>query len=69
MRPLHDRMPVILDGSDRDAWLKADTESVQLQPLLRPFPAELMEAIAVNPVVNNSRNDRPECLESWKGED
>jgi putative SOS response-associated peptidase YedK len=24
IRPLHDRMPVILDGSDRDVWLKAD---------------------------------------------
>jgi len=68
VRPLHDRMPVILDGSDRDAWLNADAEPVQLQPLLRPFPAELMESIAVNPVVNNPRNDRPECLEPWKGE-
>jgi putative SOS response-associated peptidase YedK len=61
-------MPVILDGSDRDAWLKADAEPVQLQPLLRPFPAELMEATAISTLVNSPRNDRPECLEPWKCE-
>jgi hypothetical protein len=26
-------MQVLLDGSDRDAWLAPDAEAVQLQPL------------------------------------
>jgi putative SOS response-associated peptidase YedK len=63
VRPLHDRMPVILDGGDRDAWLAPDAEAVLLQPLLRPFPAELMEAVAVSTLVNSPKNDLPECLE------
>ena len=63
MQPLHDRMRVILDGADRDAWLAQDAEAVQLQPLLRPYPARLMEAIAVSTLVNSPKNDRPECLE------
>jgi putative SOS response-associated peptidase YedK len=53
----------VTDGFDRDAWLDPDAEAVQLQPLLRPFPAGLMEAVAVNPPVNSPKNDRPECLE------
>src|SRR5262249_44069994 len=63
VRPLHDRMPVTLEGSDRDAWLKADAEPAQLQSLLRPFPPGLMEAYAVSTLVNNPRNDRRENLD------
>lgn len=59
---LHDRMPVVLDASDWDAWLDAATPRERLRPLLRPAPAETMAAYAVSPAVNNVRNEGPELL-------
>jgi putative SOS response-associated peptidase YedK len=31
--------------------------------LLKPYPADEMEAYAVSTLVNNVRNNRPECIE------
>jgi putative SOS response-associated peptidase YedK len=48
MRPLHDRMPVILDPGDFDKWLDPTRhEPDQLQGLLCPFPSEKMKAFAI----------------------
>jgi putative SOS response-associated peptidase YedK len=45
MRPLHDRMPVILDPGDFDKWLAPTQHQAEpLQALLRPFPSEKMRA-------------------------
>lgn len=61
--PFHDRMPVILDPEDYDAWLDPRVRiTTPLESLLRPFPAEDMGFEVVNPRVNNVRNDDPECL-------
>jgi putative SOS response-associated peptidase YedK len=60
--PLHDRMPVVLDAADWDAWLDAATPPGELRPLLRPYAAESMDAYAVSPAVNNVRNEGPELL-------
>ncbi len=45
---IHDRMPVILDPQDFDAWLAPDTEQDRVQHLMRPLPdnALVMERIA-----------------------
>lgn len=41
--PVHDRMPVIIAPQDWAAWLgEMPATEVQLQALMRPFPAELM---------------------------
>jgi putative SOS response-associated peptidase YedK len=61
VRDMHDRMPVILAQSDYATWLNPD--SVDLTGLLKPFPATEMTAVAVNPIVNNARNEVPECIE------
>jgi putative SOS response-associated peptidase YedK len=58
---MHDRMPVILSREDYDAWLETDREN--LIEMLRPFLASEMTAVAVNPIVNNARNEVPECIE------
>jgi len=63
MRPIHDRMPVILDPPDFDLWLDPAVQEVALvQPLLRPYPAEAMIAFPVSPLVNNARNDSQQCV-------
>jgi len=63
MRPIHDRMPVILDPADFELWLDPHMQDLEmLQGLLRPYPAEAMIAYPVRPVVNNARNDGPQCV-------
>jgi putative SOS response-associated peptidase YedK len=59
--PIHDRMPVILDGEDAHAWLAAPAEDTEgLLELLRPFPTERMEEWSVEPYVNDVNRDGPE---------
>ena len=64
MRPIHDRMPVILAPGDWGAWLKSDAEDAQaLQNMLKPYSAEDMAAWPVSTKVNSPRNDSAECVE------
>lgn len=42
MRPIHERMPVILDPADWDAWLAPDPAA--RQSLLRPYPHDDLAA-------------------------
>ena len=63
VRPLHDRMPVILRGAAIDAWLDpAVIEPARLEPLLAPLPGELMKATPVSPRMNNVRHESPDCI-------
>jgi putative SOS response-associated peptidase YedK len=50
---------VILAETDHDAWLHPEAGG---RELLRPCPAEWLEAIPVSPRVNSPANDDPECL-------
>jgi putative SOS response-associated peptidase YedK len=64
MRPLHDRMPVILDRADYAAWLDlAPRLKEELLALLRPFPSEAMQAVRVSTTVNSPKNQGPACIE------
>jgi putative SOS response-associated peptidase YedK len=61
---LHDRMPVILDPHDYDAWLDPGNEDGRrLEPLLAAYPAERMTVYPVSLAVNNPRHDGPACIE------
>jgi putative SOS response-associated peptidase YedK len=64
MMPVHNRMPVILHESDFNRWL--DREETHQPPidLLRPFPADEMEAFEVSKDVSNVRNNSADLLES-----
>jgi putative SOS response-associated peptidase YedK len=60
---VHDRMPVILDERHYDAWLDpANDDTAKLQKLLATFPAKRMSARPVSTIVNNARNEGPECI-------
>ena len=63
VRPLHDRMPVILDPADYTTWLDSNTHVDYLLHLLHPYPAEAMITYPVSMVVNNAANDVPACVE------
>jgi putative SOS response-associated peptidase YedK len=63
MRPLHDRMPVILDPAGFEKWLDPTQDKPdEVQSLLRPFPSAAMIAIPVGTYVNNARNQGPACI-------
>jgi putative SOS response-associated peptidase YedK len=62
----HDRMPVILSPNDYAEWL--DPQAKEPRKLLTPFPASDMAAVAVNPIVNNARNEGPDCIEPFEAE-
>ena len=64
VRPIHNRMPVILRPEDEEQWLDASrTPFVKAQSLLKPYPEELMDAHDVSPIVNSAKYDGPECIQ------
>ena len=63
VKPIHDRMPVILREEDEAEWLNVDQhEPKRLKPLLVPYPEEEMEAHTVSPLVNSVAHDSEDCL-------
>ena len=54
MAKLHNRMPVILEPADYDAWLDPASGGAEL---LRPCPEEWLEAVPISTRVNSPGND------------
>jgi putative SOS response-associated peptidase YedK len=64
MRPLHERMPVILHREDYDRWLDTGLqEPRKLVPLLVPYSGDELTAYPVSTQVNNARHDDARCVE------
>jgi putative SOS response-associated peptidase YedK len=63
IRPIHDRMPVILDPAVEAAWLDPDADVDELLGLLVPLPADALRAREVSDLVNDVRKDGPELIE------
>lgn len=58
-------MPVTLTPADYDHGLDPSVQKADvLQPLLRPFPANVLTAFPVSTRVNNPKNDDPNCVET-----
>jgi len=62
MRPIHDRMPVLLDPRVESTWLDPEADLEVLEELLRPAPAGVLEMREVGDGVNDVRQDGPELL-------
>jgi putative SOS response-associated peptidase YedK len=62
MRPLHQRMPVVLDEAGRDAWLDPGSPKALLRGLLEPADDDRLEAHPVSRRVNSPFNEAPELL-------
>lgn len=64
LRPIHDRMPVIVDPKDYELWLDPTVErGDRLQAILRPYANEAMKSHPVSSKVNSPRSDSPECIQ------
>jgi putative SOS response-associated peptidase YedK len=62
MRPIHDRMPVVLDPAFEAKWLDPDADLGELLELLAPPPDDALIAREVNDLVNDVRQDGPELI-------
>jgi putative SOS response-associated peptidase YedK len=64
LKPVHNRMPVILSPDDYELWLDPGAQHPgEVQPLLRSYPDETMRYYPVSTHVNNPRNEDPLCIE------
>ena len=64
VRPIHDRMPVIVAPENYGQWLDPAVQKPDpILPLLRPYPNAPMEAYAVNSLVNSPSRDDPQCVQ------
>jgi len=59
IRPIHDRMPVILDPGAEAPWLDPDRPEDELLELLRPLATDLLALREVSDAVNDVRQDGP----------
>ena len=63
MKPIHDRMPVILSLRDIRLWLDESLrETSMLRPLLRPAPDDWLEEWPVSPLCNSPTVDDARCI-------
>ena len=70
VRPVHNRMPVILRPEDEEQWLDASRiPFAKAKSLLKPYPEELMDAHDVSTIVNSAKYDGPECVRPVSDDD
>jgi len=63
LKPIHNRMPVILEREFEEDWLDVKTHDFDsLKQMLKPYPDDKMIAYAVSYEVNNPSNDNPELI-------
>ena len=63
LRPIHHRMPVVIQPEAFETWLDCRNVSVpEASTLLRPAPDDFFRAYEVSPAVNRHANDSPDLL-------
>jgi putative SOS response-associated peptidase YedK len=63
IKPIHDRMPVILAPEAEEGWLDPERSEADLLALAAPVDSELLEVREVADLVNDVRNDDPRLIE------
>lgn len=63
MRPLHERMPVILQPDDCALWLSKATEPDLARQLVAPCSDSMLRIYPVSKAVGNVRNEGPSLVE------
>lgn len=64
VKPIHDRMPVMLSPESEELWLDTHESQEDLLSLLQPFDAGKMKVYPVSPLVNSAYNNVPEVINS-----
>ncbi|WP_370324048.1 SOS response-associated peptidase [Euzebya sp.] len=63
LEDVHDRMPVVLEREEWDAWLDPQADPGNLKALLDPAPDDAVERYRVSTRVNSVRTNEPSLLE------
>ncbi|GAA0253794.1 SOS response-associated peptidase [Haladaptatus pallidirubidus] len=61
MKPIHNRMPVVLASDDEDRWLSADSD--EREALCQPYSRDDLAAYEISTQVNNPSHDDPAVIE------
>jgi len=64
VKPIHDRMPVILTPANEERWLNAQENLEELLAVLQPYEASLMKAFPISNLVNSPANNTADILNS-----
>jgi putative SOS response-associated peptidase YedK len=64
LKPIHERMPVIVMATDWDVWLTGPADAAKA--LIRPAREDFFEAFPVSTAVNRMANDGPELTRPVK---
>lgn len=65
IRPIHDRMPLILTKEEEEKWLSPISSSPEaFHQHFADLPSPPMEATPVSTIVNSPKNDSPLCISS-----
>jgi putative SOS response-associated peptidase YedK len=62
LKPLHERMPVVVPPDAFDLWLDPNADRQTASSLIAPAPNDLFEAYEVSGAVNRAANDGPALL-------
>ena len=63
IRPIHDRMPVVLQQEAEALWLDPDADETDLLGVLAPAPEDALVAREIGDFVNDVRDDGPHLIE------
>ncbi len=66
MKPIHNRMPVILHAKDEETWLDHSSDSSKLLELLKPYNEGMLTEYIVSTAVNSPRSNEPGLIEPLK---
>lgn len=64
IRPIHNRMPVILSADAYGPWLNSPTPVTERKAIRMPYWKDDLPAVAVGQRVNNPENDDIGCIEA-----
>jgi putative SOS response-associated peptidase YedK len=64
LKPIHNRMPVVIKPGDREQWLDPEEQDPErLTPLLTPYPSEELGAWEVSRTVNSPSNNDSQLIQ------
>ncbi|MFD2998739.1 SOS response-associated peptidase [Pontibacter toksunensis] len=64
VKPIHNRMPVMLSPEAEELWLDEHESKEELLKLLQPYDADKMKTYPVSPLVNAAQNNVPDVINS-----
>jgi len=62
IKPIHNRMPVIVPRDKQDLWLTNDADKTELFSILKRYPSRELTVHEVSRKVNSPRHDLPENI-------